>query len=136
EGTFERREDLACGGDDVFRVLGVGREDGELIPAQPCDGVRRAKYTTQASRDLLEQAVAAVVPKRVVDVFEPVQVEQQHSEHLLVAPGGEQRLAQPVAEQAPVGQASQGVVKGLVLQRIRVRLAFRDVAQRRNEQVA
>ena len=83
----------------------------------------------------MQKAVAAVVPERVVDLFKAVEVEQQHAEHLLVASRREQRLAQSVTEETSVGQSGQRVVQRLVLERIGMRLALRDVTQCRDEQV-
>ena len=74
-------------------------------------------------------------PKRVVDVFEAVEVEQEDAEHLLIAARREQRLAQAVAEQAAVWQPGQRVVQRLVFQRVGLGLALRDVAKGRDEQV-
>jgi len=84
----------------------------------------------------LQERVASVVTQRVVDVFEAVEVEEQDAEHVLVSPSGEERLAQPVAEEAPVGKAGQGVMERLVLERVGLGLAFGDVAHRGDEQVA
>ena len=73
--------------------------------------------------------------QRVVDVLEAIEVQQKNSEHLLIATRGQQRLAQTVAEQAAVRQARKCVVESLVFQRVGVRLAFRDIAERRDEHV-
>src|SRR5260370_734405 len=87
----------------VIGMPGVRGEHGELVAAQTRDGVRRAQRAAEASGHLLQQAVAAVVTERVVDVLESIEVEKEDPEHLLVAPGCEQRLPQAVAEQAAVG---------------------------------
>ncbi len=133
--AFERGEDLFRRRHDVIRMLGVCGEHRELVTTEPRDRVSRAQYAPQPSRDLLQEAVAAVVSQRVVDVFEAVEVEQQHAEHLLVAARRQQGLPQTVAEQAPVGQPGQCVVQGLVLERVGVGLALGDVAEGGDEQV-
>src|SRR5438445_339615 len=102
EWALQRREDLARGGDDIVRMLGVGGEDRELVSAQPGDGVSGPKHPAQAGRHLLQEAVPAVVAERIVDVFEAIEVEKQHAEHALVAARRQQRLPQAVAEQAAV----------------------------------
>src|ERR1700687_1438508 len=105
-------------------MLGVDGQHRELFSPEPGYGVGRPKDAAQARRDLLQETVTAVVTERVVDVLEAIEVEQQHAEHLLVAARSEQRLAESVAEQAAVGQSGQRVVQSLVLERIRMRLAF------------
>src|SRR4030081_3771457 len=72
----------------------------------------------------------------IVDVLEPISVEQEPPEHALVAACGEKGLAQAVAEQAAVGKPRQRVMKRLILERIRVRLALGDVTHRGDEEVA
>ena len=61
ERSFERREDLARGRDHVLGMLGVRGQDGELVAAEASDRVGGAQYSAESRRDLLEQAVAAVV---------------------------------------------------------------------------
>ena len=131
--TLEGGQDLACRGNHVLRVPGVRGQHGKFVATQPRDRVGRAQDAAQARRHLLQETVAAVVAKGVVDVLEAIEVEQQDSEHLLIAPGRQQCLAQAVTEQASVGQAGECVVEGLVFERVGVRLALRDVAQRRDE---
>src|SRR5207245_5334900 len=70
ERTLQRREDLSRGGDDIVWMLGVGGEHSELIPAQPGDGVGGPQTPAQAGGHLLQEAVPAVVAKRIVDVLE------------------------------------------------------------------
>src|SRR4029077_18948442 len=67
---------------------------------------------------------------------ESIEVQEQHSKHLLIASRREERLAQAVAEKAAVGKTGERVVQRLVLERIRLSLAFRDVAQCGDEEVA
>src|SRR5204863_244168 len=85
EGTFERREYLSRGRDHVVGMLGVGADDRELVTAESRDGVGRPQHALQPRSDFLQQRVATVVPERVVDVLEPIEVEQQDAEHRLVA---------------------------------------------------
>ena len=54
----------------------VGQQDRELVAAQPRDDVVVPQRAAQPFGDLLEQLVAAVVAERVVDVLEPVDVQE------------------------------------------------------------
>src|SRR3954449_1260959 len=55
-----------------------GQGDGNLVAAEPGDGVgRRAELSLQAAAHLDQEAVAVVVAERVVDVLELVEVHDQ-----------------------------------------------------------
>ena len=90
----------------------------------------------EAGRDRAQQPVAGLVPERVVDVLEAVEVEQHHRDLLLLvrvaaarAPGAGQRLGQPVVEQRAVGQAGERVVQGQLRDPRLRRLALGDVLE-------
>jgi hypothetical protein len=72
---------------DAYRLArshDVLKQDGELVPAQACDGVFRSQAGSQALRDCDEQFVSHVVSKGIVYEFEVVQVHEQHRD--LAAP--------------------------------------------------
>src|SRR5438128_48594 len=75
---------------------------------------RRAHHALEAPGHLDEEVVADGVAERVVDHLEAVEVEEQHRHAPRPAPRPGQRLAQPVHEQAAVGQPRQRVVQGAV----------------------
>src|SRR6202162_6665645 len=99
-------------------MLGVGGEYRELVPAQARESGGCAQHAAQPCGDFLQQGIASVVAERVVDVLEAIEIEEQNAEHVLVAPGGQQRLAQPVSKEAPVGESRERVVECLILQGI------------------
>ena len=53
------------------------QQDGELVAAQPGDGVAVAQHRPQPRADLAEQLVAVGVPEGVVDLLEAVEVDEQ-----------------------------------------------------------
>ena len=55
----------------------LGQQHGELVAAEPGDGVDLAQRAAQPLADLNQELVAVVVAEGVVDLLEPVQVEQQ-----------------------------------------------------------
>ena len=110
ERTFQRSQDLACCGDDVVGMPGIDADDGKLVTPEPGDGVSGSQDTLEPRRHLLQEVVTAVVAESVIDVLEAIQIEQQDAEHRLVAARGQQRLAQAVTEQRPIGEAGQRVV--------------------------
>ena len=62
---------------DLVDVARLVAEHDELVAAEPGDGVALARSRPQPLGDLDEQGVADVVTEAVVDVLEPVEVEQQ-----------------------------------------------------------
>jgi hypothetical protein len=67
------------------------------------------------------------MPKPVVDVFEPVQVAEEHSYRATRAPGAGQRQPDVVVEQPPIGQPGQRVVQRPKRQLLLRMAAFGDV---------
>ena len=100
----------------------------ELVAAEARDGVGVAQGDDEPVGDLSQQLVAAVVPERVVDLLEAVEVHHQHGARVAVALGRRQRPLHVLAEQRAVREAGQPVVQRLVLERLGVRLALGDVA--------
>jgi hypothetical protein len=106
----------------VFRALHLGKHDDELVPALAADRVRRAHALDQPLRDRLQELVAGGMAEGVVDVLEPVQVEEEHRDLLLVARGEGDGLRHAVVQEHAVRQAGQEVVLG------RMRHLYRDGA--------
>ena len=73
---------------------------------------RRAACSRSATDS--QELVAGAVPERVVDVLEPVEIEEQQRGERAVALGARQRQLEAIAEEEPVRQAGQGVVRRLV----------------------
>ena len=65
------------------RLLAVGRDDGELVAAEPRQE-RAADRRLQAPRHLAQQAVADGVAEHVVDLLEAVEVERHQRERAAV----------------------------------------------------
>jgi hypothetical protein len=89
--------------------LGLGdavdrrQQDGELVATQAADGVRVAQDRTQPRADLAEQLVPVGVAEAVVDLLEPVQVDEQERDLLAAAARRRQALLEAVLQQHPVG---------------------------------
>jgi hypothetical protein len=96
-----------------IRVLG---QDGELVAAQPADGVVLAQAAAQPGPDLAQQPVPGAVTQAVVDHLEVVQVDEEHGHAAAVAARPGQRVPDPVVEQRPVGQVGEAVVERQVLE--------------------
>ncbi|WRL64903.1 hypothetical protein U6N30_03970 [Blastococcus brunescens] len=89
---------------------GTGKEDDELVPAQPCEDGVAAELVDEARGHRGEQRVPDVVPQRVVDLLEAVEVDQRDSELSSFGHRGVDLLH----ESRPVEQPGQGVVPDAV----------------------
>src|SRR3954447_16778042 len=65
-------------------LVDVGQQDGELVAAEPRDAQRLWDRCPQPRAYVGEQLVAGGMTQGVVDVLEPVEVEQQNGERAAV----------------------------------------------------
>ena len=76
-------------------------------------GVRAAHAAHDPAGGFHQQVIARFVAEGVVHFLETIEVDEQHR-HAVVVPGGLlHQFGQAVVEQAPVGQAGEGIVIGL-----------------------
>ena len=108
-------------------LVGVGEHDGELVAAHPRHDVGGADRAAQQSRDRDEELVAGVVPERVVDLLEVVEVEQQQGAGRTVPAAPVEVALELALEAAPVGQPGEHVVVGEVGEPVEVAAAVGDV---------
>ena len=94
---------------DVVTVADCGLDHGEFVAAEPRDQVGRLDAILDAGRDRLQQFVADMMPERVVDALEFVDVDIEQRE-LLAADGLLELALDLFAEQHPVRQVGQRVV--------------------------
>src|SRR5690606_13363727 len=80
---------------------------GELVAVQAKGGLAAAHRLPQPGGDGDEQFVADAMPERVVDLLEPVEVEQQHTDGGTPAGSAGSSL-----EQLTTRQAGEAVVRG------------------------
>lgn len=100
--------------------------------AQPRDGHRLRHYPSQPYPDLPEQRITRVVPERVIDVLELVQVHQQYRD--TAAGAVLQALVQTAAEQHAIGEPGEGVVSGVVAEPVdQLPVAQRHAQMRRDQ---
>jgi hypothetical protein len=94
---------------DVTRLGlgGAGKQDGELVAAEPADGVQRAQQRAQRDRDPAQDLVAGGVALAVVDLLEAVEVEDQQRQRPAVAGGVRQLGLGALGEAAPVQRAGE-----------------------------
>ena len=83
---------------DLVDVVHLVAEHDELVAAEPRDGVALTRPRPQPLGNVDEQRVTDVVAEAVVDVLEPIQVEQHHPDNRVVALRSTDRLVEPVDE--------------------------------------
>ena len=89
--------------------LAAGNQHQELVAAPPEDVVRLADVAQQEHRDLAQDAVAGLVPERVVDRLEAIDVDEHDRQRRLVAAVALQLAADDLVEEAAVARAGQRV---------------------------
>src|SRR5882672_5614466 len=98
--------------DGIGPVMGYFHEYHELVAADSGESVRLANPASDALGDLLKQAVPCLVPQRVVDRLEAVDVEQEQRHLASVSRGSSEHLRQTLAEIRPVRQLRQLILPG------------------------
>ena len=83
----------------------------ELVAAEAPERVGMAHDALQPRRDGPQQLVADVVPERVVDALEVVEVDEQRRHRRLAARRAREHLLDAVEDQRPVRQSRQRVVR-------------------------
>ena len=116
ERRLQGRPDLLGGHQCARHPVDLRQQDGELVTAEPGDGIGIAQRRGEPPSDLDQHGVTHVVAQAVVDVLEPVQVDQQQPGGGVHLGRGGERLGEAVRQQQPIRQPSQRVVLCLVLQ--------------------
>ena len=88
----------------------VEQQQPKLVSSQAGDRVASADRLLEAGRKRSQELVAVVVPERVVDLLEMVEVDEEDREGARLAPVSHDRLLDPVAEERAVGKTGQRVV--------------------------
>lgn len=88
-------------------------QEDEFVAAQPRQHVRAAQTAAKPLRDLGQEPVPGPVAVIVIDVLEPVNVDESQCEFVCVGPD---KGAHASLEKAPVGQTRQFVKIGALEQ--------------------
>lgn len=118
-----QRKGLFHGGEDglydAYGHLGLfegGQEQSELVATEARDGIIFAGALLESLCDGAQKAVAVIVSEGVVDALKAVQVEVEDGEHLFLLSGPEDGSLEAVSKEDAIGESSQGVLLGEVLQ--------------------
>ncbi len=102
--------DFANEGDDVVQILLVGRDDGELVGAEPGDRIGPPHGLLHPLAAFFEKLVGVGVTDHFVDRFESDDVEEREAHDPVVARRVGETFLEPVAEFGAVDEAGQHVV--------------------------
>ena len=100
---------------DIFGLAHILEQDHELVASEAGDGVGLTNAVPEPVSDLPQQCVPGVVPQRVVDILEAIEVDEQHRQILGVAARAGNCGVEDQAEAGAVRQRRQAVVIGKVL---------------------
>ena len=112
----------------VLHVVDAGQEQRELVAREPGHGVAQANAGGEPLGHRLQKLVARRVAEGVVHGLEPVEIDEHHRQAMAVAAGLGEGDAEPVVEEASVGQPGEGVAVGERRHLLLRALAVGDVA--------
>ena len=91
-------------------VIDVGKHDLEFVTAQSTDFALVADNTAKSRCNLLQQFVAGWVAKRIVDLFESIEIEHQKRAGALGIAVRRERCRQPLGHAVTIGQPGQRII--------------------------
>ncbi len=97
---------------DLVTIAAFGKHDLEFVAAQPEHPLLVADDPDQPLRDLPEQCVARGVAERVVDLLEPIEIDQQHRARPAMMLGTGEEAVERFLHLAAVRQLGQRIVVG------------------------
>ncbi len=92
----------------VFELLA---DDHELVTAEPRHRVVATHHSREPTPDRDEEIVTCLVAETVVHHLEPIEVEEQHGELLVVLGEGHQCAFEALDAERTIGQRGEGVVQ-------------------------
>lgn len=108
----------------------------ELVPTQPRYCVRFANRGEQALPYGCEKNIAVDVAERIVDLLEPVDVNEEDRSLLVEILCSKDRLVETLVEQGAIGEAGQVIVKREIVDVIRAAAVLGDIAAGNGDSVA
>ena len=101
--------------------------DGKFVAAQACEHIRFAQRCLEASGRFAQQRVADRMTKRIVDMLESIEIQQQDRERIAPPAVPRDRLFDLVHDRQAIGEACQNVVMRHERDALLRSLSFGDV---------
>jgi len=112
----------SSGGDGgIFRLFDFGEEHNEFVASLAAHGVRAAHTFQQPFGDGLKQFVAGRMSQGIVDMFEAVQIQEQHRGLPSVSSSKRDGLADTIAKEQAIGQSGESIMLGQMSHLLRLR---------------
>ena len=123
----------------MFHVLygsDFGHHDDELVSAHSGHGVRFTYAREQPLPNGREEDIAIRVPKRVVDLFEPVDINEEDGNLMVVGLCSKDRLAETLVEQRAIGEAGQVIMMREIVDMVGAAAVLGNIAAGNGDPVA
>ncbi len=114
EGLGYHTEHPLGDGDSRIRPIDVLEDDGELVATETGAGVLLAETALEPARDRDQKLVSSRMPEAVIHRLEVVQVDEQHADERVLAPGEAKRVGHTVGEERAVRESRERVVERLM----------------------
>src|SRR6185437_14405372 len=110
EAAAQRRKNALDDRVDRRARIERGQYHDELVSAEPRHDVRLAYRRADPARELGDHAIAGVVPERVVDRLEAIEIDHHQREPPAARRGGGERLAQTRAQSEAIVEPRERIV--------------------------
>src|ERR1019366_8161211 len=100
----------------VASLLYFRHHHGKMVRIQSRQQVGVPRLTRQPLRDLPQEIVSCRLPEAVVDVLEPLQIEQEYGKLVPTADSAAYVLRPPIEKQSAIREAGQHIVVGEILE--------------------
>ena len=109
------------------RLRRMALQHGEFVAAEPRDRIGCPDAAAQAFRDDLQHGISDVMPERIVDLLEPVEIKADHGQNF-AAPDALEGLLQTLPQQAAIGQVGERIMARHVRDLPFVLVPLREIA--------
>jgi hypothetical protein len=103
----------------ILAIVHCEQNHYKFVASQASDCIALAHTAPESDRDFAKQLISCLMPQRVVDLFEAVEVEKSDCELPIIATRFADALSEELAEHTPIGKSCETVVIGEVLNTLR-----------------
>lgn len=109
-GRCKRLGDPGRGLIHLARIANVLQHHDEFIPAHAHHEVLRADRRLNALGDRPQELVSGLMPPRIIDILEPIEVEKEHGQRRPLVSRGLDRTGQVRGQKLAIGEPGERVV--------------------------